>query len=90
MEVTRRWKDRNTEEQCEDVLCIPIRAWGNVASLIENHVNAGDQVLVDGKLHNESRNGGGTKQNSIYVAARYVQWQNGNGKANRRNPYEQG
>ena len=48
--VGKRWKDKTTGEYKEKTTFINCVAWGNTASVVEQYVTKGRQVIVQGEL----------------------------------------
>jgi single-strand DNA-binding protein len=52
--VNRRWKDRDTGEQRDEVTFIDCEAWGKTAELIGKYLGKGSGAYVEGRLKLES------------------------------------
>ena len=68
--VGKRWKDKTTGEYKEKTTFINCVAWGNTASVVEQYVTKGRQVIVQGELQIDEVDNNGEKKyyTSINVA----------------------
>ncbi len=48
--VTRRWKDRQTNEQRENTNWYRVSCWGGLADVAKNYVKKGTQVMITGTV----------------------------------------
>jgi single-strand DNA-binding protein len=88
----RRWNDRATGEQQEEVTWYRISVWGRQAEAANQYLSRGRQVLVEGRLRPDPKTGGprlwtrndGSVGASFEVVADRVQFlgSNGNGNGN--------
>ena len=68
--TSRRWKDRNTEEQREETQWHRCVAWRRLGEIVEEHVHKGTQVYVEGHLQTrkyETRDGEERRTTEIVV-----------------------
>jgi single-strand DNA-binding protein len=90
MACNRRWNDRATGEQQEEVTWFRVSVWGRQAEAANQYLSKGRQVLVEGRLRPDPTTGGprlwtrqdGTVGASFEVAADRVQFLGGSGNAN--------
>ena len=83
----RRWNDRVTGEQQEEVTWYRVSVWGRQAEAAHEYLSKGRQVLVEGRLRPDPNTGGprlwtrqdGTVGASYEVVADRVQFLGGNG-----------
>lgn len=82
----RRWNDRVTGEQQEEVTWYRVSVWGRQAEAAHEYLSKGRQVLVEGRLRPDPQTGGprlwtrqdGTIGASYEVVADRVQFLGGN------------
>ncbi|MDR0746755.1 MAG: single-stranded DNA-binding protein [Helicobacteraceae bacterium] len=48
--VSRRWKDKNSSEDREEVMFIDINVFGRSAEIANQYLNKGRRVLIEGRL----------------------------------------
>jgi single-strand DNA-binding protein len=48
--VSRRWKDRQTNEQKEATTWYKVNCWNNLGEIAKNYVRKGSQVMVTGTV----------------------------------------
>lgn len=85
--VNRRWNDRITGEQQEEVTWYRISVWGRQAEAVNQYLEKGRQVLIEGRLRPDTNTGGprlwtrndGSVGASFEVVADRVQFLGGNG-----------
>lgn len=90
MACNRRWNDRTTGEQQEEVTWFRVSVWGRQAEAANQYLSKGRQVLVEGRLRPDPNTGGprlwtrqdGTVGASFEVAADRVQFLGGNSNGN--------
>ena len=83
----RRWNDRATGEQQEEVTWYRISVWGRQAEAANQYLSRGRQVLIEGRLRPDPSTGGprlwtrndGSVGASFEVVADRVQFLGGNG-----------
>jgi single-strand DNA-binding protein len=88
----RRWNDRATGEQQEEVTWFRVSVWGKQAEAANQYLSKGRQVLVEGRLRPDANTGGPrlwTRQDGsvgafFEVVADRVQFLGGNGNGNGR------
>ena len=86
----RRWNDRHTGQQQEEVTWFRVSVWGRQAEAVNQYLSKGRQVLVEGRLRPDPGTGGprlwtrndGTAGASFEVAADRVQFLGGSGNGN--------
>jgi len=86
----RRWNDRTTGQQQEEVTWYRVSVWGRQAEAANQYLDKGRQVLVEGRLRPDSNTGGprlwtrndGTVGASFEMVADRVQFLGGNGNGN--------
>ncbi|GMU32299.1 MAG: single-stranded DNA-binding protein [Planctomycetia bacterium] len=67
MAINRRWKSQ-TGEQREDVTYVDIRAFGRQAETLNQYMNKGKPILVEGQLRFDQWEGkDGQKRSKLYV-----------------------
>ena len=49
--VSRRWTDKNTNEQREETTWFKVSAWRNLAEIASQYVRKGKQVMVAGRVN---------------------------------------
>ena len=83
----RRWNDRATGEQQEEVTWYRVSVWGRQAEAANQYLSKGRQVLIEGRLRPDPNTGGprlwtrndGSIGASFEVVADRVQFLGGNG-----------
>lgn len=83
----RRWNDRVTGQQQEEVTWFRVSVWGRQAEAANQYLEKGRQVLIEGRLRPDPNTGGprlwtrndGTVGASFKVVADRVQFLGGNG-----------
>lgn len=88
--VNRRWNDRVTNEQQEEVTWYRVSVWGRQAEAANEYLEKGRQVLIEGRLRPDPNTGGprlwtrtdGSVGASFEVVADRVQFLGGNGHGN--------
>ena len=83
----RRWNDRATGEQQEEVTWYRVSVWGRQAEAANQYLSKGRQVLIEGRLRPDPATGGprlwtrndGSIGASFEVVADRVQFLGGNG-----------
>lgn len=86
----RRWNDRATGEQQEEVTWFRVSVWGRQAEAANQYLSKGRQVLVEGRLRPDANSGGprlwtrndGSVGASFEVVADRVQFLGSNGNGN--------
>lgn len=86
----RRWNDKTTGEQQEEVTWFRVSVWGRQAEAAHQYLSKGRQVLVEGRLRPDPNNGGprvwtrndGSVGASFEVVADRVQFLGSNGNGN--------
>ena len=58
MACNRRWNDRVTGEQKEEVAWFRVSVWGRQAEAANQYLSKGRQVLVEGRLETDPQTGG--------------------------------
>lgn len=95
----RRWNDRATGEQQEEVTWYRVSVWGRQAEAANQYLRKGRQVLIEGRLRPDPATGGprlwtrndGSIGASFEVVADRVQFLGGNGNgANGANGHTNG
>ncbi|WP_420640474.1 single-stranded DNA-binding protein [Candidatus Leptofilum sp.] len=95
----RRWNDRATGEQQEEVTWYRVSVWGRQAEAANQYLSKGRQVLIEGRLRPDPATGGprlwtrndGSIGASFEVVADRVQFLGGNGNgANGANGHTNG
>lgn len=94
--VNRRWNDRTTGEQQEEVTWLRISVWGRQAEAANQYLEKGRQVLVEGRLRPDPNTGGprlwtrndGSMGASFEVVADRVQFLGSNGNGNGTSRYD--
>lgn len=67
----RKWTDRNTQEEREEVSFFDVTAWAGLADNIGNSINKGDRVVVLGRLKQDSwedKETGKTRSKVVIIA----------------------
>lgn len=90
MACNRRWNDRATGEQQEEVTWFRVSVWGRQAEAANQYLSKGRQVLVEGRLRPDANTGGprlwtrndGSVGASFEVVADRVQFLGSNGNGN--------
>ncbi len=85
--VNRRWNDRATGQQQEEVTWYRVSVWGRQAEAANQYLEKGRQVLIEGRLRPDPNTGGprlwtrndGSVGASFEVVADRVQFLGGNG-----------
>ena len=86
----RRWNDRVTGQQMEEVTWYRVSVWGRQAEAANQYLEKGRQVLIEGRLRPDPNTGAprlwtrndGTVGASFEVVADRVQFLGGNGSGN--------
>ena len=86
----RRWNDRVTGQQQEEVTWYRVSVWGRQAEAANQYLEKGRQVLIEGRLRPDPNTGAprlwtrndGTVGASFEVVADRVQFLGGNGSGN--------
>jgi single-strand DNA-binding protein len=86
----RRWNDRVTGQQMEEVTWYRVSVWGRQAEAANQYLEKGRQVLVEGRLRPDPNTGAprlwtrndGSVGASFEVVADRVQFLGGNGNGN--------
>lgn len=86
----RRWNDKTTGEQQEEVTWFRVSVWGRQAEAANQYLSKGRQVLVEGRLRPDANTGGprlwtrndGSVGASFEVVADRVQFLGSNGNGN--------
>ena len=94
----RRWNDRATGEQQEEVTWFRVSVWGRQAEAANQYLSKGRQVLVEGRLRPDPNTGGprlwtrndGSVGASFEVVADRVQFLGSNGDGNGANGHTDG
>lgn len=77
MAINRRWKSQ-TGEQREDVTYVDIRAFGRQAETLNQYMNKGKPILVEGQLRFDQWEGkDGQKRSKLYVVVDAFQFLGG-------------
>ena len=90
----RRWNDRVTGEQQEEVTWYRISVWGRQGEAANQYLEKGRQVLIEGRLRPDPQTGGprlwtrqdGSVGASYEVVADRVQFLGSNGNGHSDNP----
>ena len=90
----RRWNDRATGEQQEEVTWYRVSVWGRQAEAANQYLSKGRQVLIEGRLRPDPNTGGprlwtrndGSIGASFEVVADRVQFLGGNGNGANGHP----
>jgi single-strand DNA-binding protein len=73
--VSRRWKDRSTNEQREETDWFDVVTWRQLAEICNQFVTKGTKVYVEGRLHTRSWEGqDGQKRYRTEVVAQTVEF----------------
>lgn len=48
--TSRKWKDKNTQEQKEETEWHTVEVWGKQAEVVGEHLSKGRQVYVEGRI----------------------------------------
>jgi single-strand DNA-binding protein len=73
--VTRRWNDRNTNEQREKTTWFKISAWRGLAETCQQYVHKGMQIMVAGEIDASAYTGqDGQPRASLEMTARDVKF----------------
>ena len=94
----RRWNDRATGQQQEEVTWYRVSVWGRQAEAANQYLSKGRQVLVEGRLRPDPNTGGprlwtrndGSVGASFEVVADRVQFLGSNGDGNGANGHTDG
>ena len=94
----RRWNDRATGQQQEEVTWYRVSVWGRQAEAANQYLSKGRQVLVEGRLRPDPNTGGprlwtrneGSVGTSFEVVADRVQFLGSNGDGNGANGHTDG
>lgn len=86
----RRWNDKTSGEQQEEVTWFRVSVWGRQAEAANQYLEKGRQVLIEGRLRPDPNTGGprlwtrndGSVGASFEVVADRVQFLGGNGNGN--------
>lgn len=77
MAINRRWKSQ-TGEQREDVTYVDVRAFGRQAETLNQYMNKGKPILVEGQLRFDQWEGkDGQKRSKLYVVVDTFQFLGG-------------
>ena len=90
----RKWKDKNTNQEREEVLFVEVVVFGAIAINLAKYIRKGSQVLVDGRLKLETwTDKQGQNRNKIIIVADTVQFLDSKGTNQGTNrepaPYQQ-
>ena len=77
--VTRLVAAVNDSYQKDKVSFIDVEAWGKLGEICQKYLAKGRQVLVDGRLVQDTWEKDGKKQSKVYVKADNVQFLGGKG-----------
>jgi single-strand DNA-binding protein len=73
--VSRRWTDRNTNEQREKTTWFRVSAWRNLAETVSQYVHKGMQIMVTGEVDASAYIAqDGSARASLEITARDVQF----------------
>jgi len=73
--INRKWKDRNSGEQREEVCYIDINIFGRSAEVANQHLSKGKRILVEGRLQFEQwQDQTGQKRSKHSVSAESFQF----------------
>lgn len=62
MAINRKWFDKSTGEQREEVTFVDLEAWGKTAETIHTHLHKGSPLFIEGRLKLDSWEDKTTKQ----------------------------
>ncbi|MBN1680501.1 MAG: single-stranded DNA-binding protein [Anaerolineae bacterium] len=80
--VSRRWTDRNTNEQREKTTWFRVTAWRGLAETVNQYVHKGMQVMVTGEIEASAFLGqDGEARASLDLTARDIQFLGRRGEA---------
>ncbi len=92
--TNRRWKDRNTGENKEEVTFVDITVFGRSAETANQYLKKGSKVLIEGRLKYDQwtdQNGG--SRSKLSVVAETLQFldskEQSSGSYNQNNDYQQ-
>jgi single-strand DNA-binding protein len=73
--VSRRWTDRNSNEQREKTTWFRVSAWRGLAETVNQYVHKGMQVMVTGEVDASAYAGqDGTPRATLEITARDIQF----------------
>jgi single-strand DNA-binding protein len=73
--VSRRWTDRNSNEQREKTTWFRVSAWRGLAETVNQYVHKGMQVMVTGEVDASAYSGqDGTPRATLEITARDIQF----------------
>ncbi len=88
--VNRRWKDRNTGENKDEVMFIDITVFGRSAEIANQYLKKGSKVLIEGRLQLERWvDANGQNRNKHSVVAENLQFLDNKSDSNSNNSYQQ-
>jgi single-strand DNA-binding protein len=92
--TNRRWKDKATGENKEEVTFVDITVFGRSAETANQYLKRGSKVLIEGRLKfDQWTDQGGQKRSKLSVTAETLQFldskeQSGGGSYNQGNSYQ--
>jgi len=80
--VSRRWTDRNSNEQREKTTWFRVSAWRQLADTVNQYVHKGMQIMVAGEVDTSAYMGqDGTPRATLELTARDIQFLGRRGEA---------